>query len=180
MGPPEIEGTRIEAEELERNGVGLEAKHAGFTGRGYVAGWNRVGQTVGFVVANGVAEAAHVEDGVASRDGTGTGKEGRSEGGVANEPANRVEHEHENENPARSWRTLTIRYAAGAGDAYRSIRVDGVIAAPHVLFVNTGRWDAYETVSFDVMVRPGDRVEIGIDRRRGDGNFLNLDSITIR
>jgi hypothetical protein len=95
---------------------------------------------------------------------------------------NRVENEFKNgaEKTSAGWSTFTIRYAAGAGDAYRSFRVDGVSAAAHVLFVGTGRWDVYSTVSLDLRVRPGERVEIGIDRPRGDGNFLNLDSITIR
>jgi predicted alpha-1,6-mannanase (GH76 family) len=56
---PELEGPypgtgasagQYEAEDAAIRGVGLEAAHAGFTGWGYVAGWNGAGQRVAFQV----------------------------------------------------------------------------------------------------------------------------------
>jgi hypothetical protein len=42
--------SQYEAEDATISGVGLEAAHAGFTGWGYVAGWNGDGQSVSFKV----------------------------------------------------------------------------------------------------------------------------------
>jgi hypothetical protein len=76
--------------------------------------------------------------------------------------------------------TVTLRYAAGAGDAYRSIKVDGVLRAERLLFTGTGSWGRYSTVSLDLRLDAWARVEVCLHRAGGDRNYLNLDSLTVR
>jgi predicted alpha-1,6-mannanase (GH76 family) len=124
-------GRRYEAEAAALTGVGVEARHPGFTGTGYVAGWHRYGQSVRFPVP--------VE--VAGRYG------------------------------------LTLRYAAGAGDAHRDVVVDGRTVASGLLCTGTGGWDRYTTVSLDVDLPAGPGA-IALHCPRG-GGYLNLDSLTV-
>jgi predicted alpha-1,6-mannanase (GH76 family) len=77
--------------------------------------------------------------------------------------------------------SVTLRYAAGTGDGYRCLDVDGVAVADGLLFTGTGGWDRYSTVSLDVALAPGHRVvSVGFDSSRGSRNFVNLDSLTLR
>lgn len=76
--------------------------------------------------------------------------------------------------------TVTLRYAAGAGDAYRSIKVDGEVQAVRVLFTGTGSWRNYSTVSLHLRLNDRARVEVCLDWAAGDRNYLNLDSLTVR
>jgi Glycosyl hydrolase family 76 len=75
---------------------------------------------------------------------------------------------------------VTLRYAAGAGDAYRSILVDGVVRANGLLFAGTGSWSNYSTVSLDLRLTDGARLAVSLNRAGGDRNYLNLDSLTVR
>ncbi len=78
-------------------------------------------------------------------------------------------------------RTLTFRYAAGAGDAYRYLEVNGTGWADTILFAGTGAWDRYTTVSFDAPLRAGpNTVSLIYDSSRGSRNFVNLDNLWVR
>lgn len=53
-------GSVLEAETATRTGVGTESTHSGFTGSGYVAGWQGDGQQVSFAVNSTTARTAIV------------------------------------------------------------------------------------------------------------------------
>jgi hypothetical protein len=76
--------------------------------------------------------------------------------------------------------TLTFRYAAGAGDAYRHLAVDGLPSAEKLLFAATPGWRSYSTVSYDVALEPGTHaVSLAYDSAHGSRNFLNLDCLVV-
>ena len=76
--------------------------------------------------------------------------------------------------------TLTFRYAAGAGDAYRHLAVDGLPSAEKLLFTATPGWGSYSTVSYDVALEPGAHaVSLAYDAAHGSRNFLNLDCLVV-
>ena len=130
-----IPADRYEAENATIRGVGLEAEHEGFTGWGYVAGWNGNGQRVDFEVETTVAG------------------------------------EHR----------LALRYAAGAGDATRLVRVDGDVVVADMAFPATESWADYAVVETAIDLTPGvHRISIAFETGRGSENFLNLDHISVR
>jgi len=82
---------------------------------------------------------------------------------------------------ARQTHTLTFRYAAGAGDAFRYLEVNGIVRADTMLFAGMGGWDRYATVSIDVPLRRGpNTVSLVYDSSRRSRNFLNLDCLRVR
>ena len=82
---------------------------------------------------------------------------------------------------AAQTHTLTFRYAAGAGDAFRYLEVNGIGQADMMLFAGTGGWDRYATVSVDVPLRRGpNTVSLVYDSSRRSRNFLNLDCLRVR
>ena len=77
--------------------------------------------------------------------------------------------------------SVTVRYAAGAGDGYRDVHIDGVSVADGLLFTGTGGWDRYGTVSLDVALPAGRRsVSIVYEASRGSRTRIDLDSLTVR
>jgi len=77
--------------------------------------------------------------------------------------------------------SVTVRYAAGAGDGYRGIHIDGARAADGLLFTGTGGWDSYSTVSLDVALPAGRRsVSIVYEASRGSRTALRVDSLIVR
>jgi hypothetical protein len=58
LGPPAT--SVYEAEEASITGIGLEASHAGFSGWGYLAGWNGSGQAASFRIHRSAAGSAHL------------------------------------------------------------------------------------------------------------------------
>jgi len=77
--------------------------------------------------------------------------------------------------------SVTVRYAAGAGDGYRGVHIDGVRVADGLLFTGTGGWDRYTTVSLDVALAAGRRrVSIAYEASRGSRTALHVDSLTVR
>lgn len=129
-----IPANRYEAENATVNRIGLEANYAGFTGWGYVAGWNGNNQWVRFNVNF----------------------------------------------PTSGGRTLTFRYAAGAGNATRLIAINGTNTFPNQLFANTGAWSSYNDLSVSCNFPAGpSTIAVAYNSALGNNNFLNLDSLTI-
>jgi predicted alpha-1,6-mannanase (GH76 family) len=115
------------------SGMINESTHAGFTGRGYVAGWNTNGTSIDFYV---------------------------------------------NQNSAGS-KTMSIRYAAGAGNASRYVKVNGVNIADNLVFNSTSGWGTYSTVSVTIPLNAGSNtIELGYDSSKGNSNFLNIDLLS--
>ncbi|ANE45499.1 hypothetical protein SY83_03255 [Paenibacillus swuensis] len=113
-------------------GIGNESTAAGYTGRGYVAGWNTNGTNITF---------------------------------------------HVNQNSA-STRTITIRYAAGAGNAGRYVSVNGNVVSNNLTFNGTGGWGSWSTVTLNVNLNAGSNtIVIGYDSSKGNTNYLNVDKM---
>ena len=129
-----IPAGRYEAENAVLHHIGLEGNGSGFTGWGYLAGWNGDGQWVDFNISNATA---------------GT-------------------------------RTLTFRYAAGAGDAYRQIYINGQTVVPAKLFLGTGSWSSYNTVTVSHNFPAGpSAVSVIFAGSLGSANWLNLDNLEV-
>ena len=129
-----IPANQYEAENATVHNIGLEANGAGFTGWGYLAGWNGNGQSVDF----------HVNF------------------------------------PKAGGRTLTFRYAAGAGDASRLIRINGVNVFLNQKFAGTGSWTNYNVASVSCDFSAGtNTISMVFDSAHGSANYLNLDNLTV-
>jgi len=129
-----IPANQYEAENATLHNIGLEANGAGFTGWGYIAGWNGDGQSIDF----------HVNF------------------------------------PNAGGRTLTFRYAAGAGNASRLISINGVNAFSNQTFANTGSWTNYNFVSVSYNFPAGpSTISVVFNSALGSANFLNLDNMTV-
>ena len=77
--------------------------------------------------------------------------------------------------------SVTVRYAAGAGDGYRGVHIDGVCVADGLLFTGTGGWDRCSTVSLDVTLPAGRRsVAIVYEASRTNRTPIRLHSLTVR
>jgi glycosyl hydrolase family 76/carbohydrate binding protein with CBM35 domain len=131
--PPKL---HYEAEDGVLHGLGLEASHAGFSGWGYVAGWNSNGQSVDFRVNA----------------------------------------------PSAGTYTLTLHYAAGAGNAYRNIALDGNPVQAHQLLAGTGSWGSYRAATLKVTLPAGkSTISVSYDAAApsNSSNHLNLDAIDL-
>lgn len=132
---PATGGTLYEAENATRTAVGTESTYGGYSGSGYVAGWNSNGQGVTFTVNSGSARSA----------------------------------------------VVTFRYAGGAGDAQRTVAVNGVTRANSLLFTATGGWSTWSTVSLTLPLNSGSNaISISFDSSKGSSNYLNLDRIDVK
>jgi len=82
--------------------------------------------------------------------------------------------------PTGGTHTLTFRYAAGAGNASRLISINGVNAFPNQSFPSTGAWGTYSTVSisYDFPAGPSS-ISLVYNSSLGNGNYLNVDNLTI-
>jgi hypothetical protein len=128
-----IPANRYEAENATLNRIGLEASYTGFTGWGYIAGWNGNNQWVRFNL--------HF--------------------------------------PTAGGRTLSFRYAAGAGNASRLIAINGHTAFPNQSFPNTGSWTNYNAVNVSYNFPAGpSTLSLRYDSTLGSANYLNLDNLT--
>jgi predicted alpha-1,6-mannanase (GH76 family) len=129
-----IPANRYEAENATVNRIGLEANGTGFTGWGYLAGWNGNNQWVRFDLNF----------------------------------------------PTAGGRTMTFRYAAGAGNASRLIAINGTNAFPNQAFANTGAWTSYSNLSVSYNFPAGkSSVTVAQNTALGNANFLNLDNLTV-
>lgn len=76
--------------------------------------------------------------------------------------------------------TLTFRYAAGAGNAFRAILVNGVVVAAKQSFAGTASWAGYATVQLACNLPLGSStISVAFDASRASANYLNLDSLTV-
>ena len=77
-------------------------------------------------------------------------------------------------------RTLTFRYAAGAGDASRLISINGVNVFPNQIFAGTGSWTNYNVVSVSYNFPAGTNIiTMAFDSALGSANYLNLDNLAV-
>lgn len=130
----DLPANQYEAENATLNRIGLEASYPGYTGWGYIAGWNGNNQWVRFNVNF----------------------------------------------PTPGGRTLTFRYAAGAGNASRLIAINGVNLFPNQLFANTGSWSSYNTVSISHYFPAGpNTIAVMFNSALGSANYLNLDNLVV-
>ena len=82
--------------------------------------------------------------------------------------------------PADGVYHLTFRYAAGAGEARRLLRIDGYDSAPGFTFAATGGWDQYADHGLTGYFTAGlHTISLVFDSASGSTNFLNLDNLTI-
>jgi predicted alpha-1,6-mannanase (GH76 family) len=82
--------------------------------------------------------------------------------------------------PTAGGRTLTFRYAAGAGNASRLIAINGTNVFPNQTFANTGSWSSYNTLSVSHNFPAGkNSILVSQSTSLGNANFLNLDSLTV-
>jgi len=119
---------QYEAENATIRGVMLEANQPGYSGWGFLGGWQENGKFVKFEVNNSSAGS----------------------------------------------KTVTLKYAAAAGDAYRNISVNG-IPVTNLRFPGTSGWNKYATTIFNYNF-PAGTSTIQIDYQ---SNYLNLDNITL-
>jgi predicted alpha-1,6-mannanase (GH76 family) len=75
---------------------------------------------------------------------------------------------------------LTLRYAAGAGNASRLVYVNGANAIANQSFASTGSWNTWSTVTVPVTLPAGaSTISIIYNSSQGSSNYLNLDAITL-
>jgi len=75
---------------------------------------------------------------------------------------------------------LVFRYAAGAGDATRVLKTNGVALVSNQVFTNTGAWSNYSTASVSCNLPAGvNTVSLLFDSSQHSANWLNLDSLTV-
>lgn len=129
-----VQGSGVyEAENVDHPGISTEASNTGYSGRGYLAGWN----------ADGTAATFHVNVATAGTH------------------------------------TITLRYAAAAGNAVRAVSANGGTAA-NVSFPGTSSWSQWQTVTTTVTLVAGSNTIIVADSAgTGSANYLNLDRVAI-
>lgn len=127
---------QLQAEAGTLHSLTTESSNAGYTGTGYIAGWNANGQWVD--LSPSVSRAGKY--------------------------------------------TLTLRYAAGTGDASRYIYVNGASVVANQPFTSTGAWTSWATVQIpNVTLNAGtNTISVIFDSTKGSANYLNLDEVTLR
>ncbi|THF71557.1 carbohydrate-binding protein [Deinococcus sp. Arct2-2] len=125
----------LEAENGTLHSLSSESVHAGYTGTGYVAGWNTGGQWVDLPVTV----------------------------------------------PAAGAYTLTLRYAAAAGNASRYLYINGAGVVNNQSFPATSSWGSYQTVTVSgVNLNSGSNtISVIFDGAKGSSNYLNLDHVVV-
>lgn len=82
--------------------------------------------------------------------------------------------------PTAGGRTVTLRYAAGAGNASRLIAINGLNAFPNQAFASTGSWANYNTVSVSANFPAGlNTISVIYNSSLGSANYLNLDHLIV-
>jgi predicted alpha-1,6-mannanase (GH76 family) len=75
---------------------------------------------------------------------------------------------------------LVFRYAAGAGDASRVLKTNGVVRVANQVFTNTGAWANYGTLAVACNLPAGrSTISLAFDSTQHSGNYLNLDNLTV-
>ncbi|HTR53580.1 MAG TPA: glycoside hydrolase family 76 protein [Kofleriaceae bacterium] len=76
--------------------------------------------------------------------------------------------------------TLTLGYAAGAGNASRLVYANGANAVPNLALPSTGSWDAWATQTARVALPAGtSTISIIFNSSLGSSSYVNLDWITV-
>ncbi len=129
-----VEGDGVyEAENALADDIDTESTAEGYSGRGYLAGWNTDDTSVTFNV--NVAESGTYP--------------------------------------------VDMRYSAAAGDATRSLSVNGS-KAPTVDFGVTDDWDTWDTTTVEVALEAGhNTIELHYDESAGSSNHVNFDRIAL-
>jgi len=82
--------------------------------------------------------------------------------------------------PTPGGRTLSFRYAAGAGNASRLIAINGSNVIPNQPFANTGSWTSYSTVNVSHHFPAGpSTIAVVYNSALSNANYLNLDNLTV-
>jgi predicted alpha-1,6-mannanase (GH76 family) len=75
---------------------------------------------------------------------------------------------------------LIFDYAAAAGEASRSVLINGAVVLPRLVFPSTGSWDVWSAAGATVALRAGiNSVMVRFDAASGSSQFLNLDRLRI-
>ena len=75
---------------------------------------------------------------------------------------------------------LVFRYAAGAGNASRVLKTNGVVLVANQVFTNTGAWSIYSTLKVTCNLPAGpNTVSLLFDSTQLSSNWLNLDNLTV-
>jgi hypothetical protein len=77
-------------------------------------------------------------------------------------------------------RSMTFAYAAGAGNAARSLSVNGALVSAALAFPATASWDAWGHVSTSAHLVAGTNVvRLAYDGAAGSAGAINLDRLTL-
>jgi Carbohydrate binding module (family 6) len=75
---------------------------------------------------------------------------------------------------------LTLRYAAGAGDATRLVYINGANVVVNQKFASTGSWNTWGTVTVDAQLPAGaSTVSVIYNSSDGSSQYLNLDWLAV-
>jgi hypothetical protein len=131
----------------------------------------------GPIAGNGIYEAENARLYGINNESSQPGFTGRGYTAGWNTNNTRIEF-NVNQNSA-STRTISFRYAAGAGNAGRYVKVNGTVISNNLIFTSTGSWSNWNTVTLNVPLNAGyNSIEIGYDTAKSNNNYLNLDKMT--
>lgn len=136
----------------------------------------------GNIAGNGVYEAENARRTLVSgigmiNESTQTGFNGRGYAAGWNTNGTSIDF-YVNQNTAGT-KTITFRYAAGAGNASRYVNVNGVDVATNLTFNGTSNWSTWNTVSLTVSLAAGSNtIRLGQASSKGNTNYLNVDRLT--
>jgi predicted alpha-1,6-mannanase (GH76 family) len=75
---------------------------------------------------------------------------------------------------------LVFRYAAGAGNASRVLKTNGVVLVANQVFASTGAWSSYSTSKISCNLPAGpSTISLLFDSTYLSSNWLNLDNLTV-
>jgi hypothetical protein len=76
---------------------------------------------------------------------------------------------------------ITLRYAAGAGDATRYLYINGTGIINNQLLPGTGSWSNYQTVTITgLQLNAGtNTISVIYNSSLGNSNYLNLDNLVL-
>ena len=80
-----------------------------------------------------------------------------------------------------SYSSLGLLYAAGAGDSYRKVEIDGVVWAANLLFPGTGGcWSCWTTKVISPVLTPGSHtLKVWFDSGAGSSNHLDMRTLNL-
>jgi len=82
--------------------------------------------------------------------------------------------------PNAGGRTLSFRYAAGAGSASRVIAINGTNVITNRSFAGTGSWSTYNNINVSYNFPAGiNTISVKFSSSLGSTNYLNLDNLVV-